>query len=632
MGVTKRGGRMTIIRFLWSGAAGSTSIRTLAITLGSFLALVVSAASYASEDTTIQGWTDPMGDISLANADIISGSATVSNGLVDFRIRFVSPPFPTGFSNQIGICIDTDLNPGTGHACGGACASSSGVGADRAGGVGGGPGALDTGNFTSSGNLGLDPCCQGSFDPDSNTLRLLVPLSALDNAQSFHYAVNSVASGGVGLDCAPAEMHFDSPSGYWISELGTPDPFHGAPLCGMMVAPGQLKFGTVAGTANPASGSVSIRNSRAGALTWSATEAIPWLTLSSTSGSAPQTVNAAVDVTGLAPGVYTGTATFETHDVCADTQRRSVDVVLGVLAPPGEGPCPAGLAGKLVTALDPTTQQQTLHWGISLGTHDFSPGETLVVDFAIDPLGSGATSPTSVFLDESSGRTGFTVNFANGLVNGLLPYNANAWNRVRAVFDMGAKQYVLSVNGALSAVTPFHFEDSNSVRSLGVFFTGAANSTAWIDEIKVTKSSQDASTVLFRETFDDGRVYSAGRGTITSVFPPMMPVPQSCTDEGLRLTLTQDKNFLAWTTPGVPTTYDVMANRVPGRLTGDFSAFGSIVCDHPVQRLDIGSAGAPPAESMDCWLARPKPQGVPGTWDEGGNQVQPRNMPPCMVP
>ncbi|MEZ4707831.1 MAG: cohesin domain-containing protein [Caldilineaceae bacterium] len=89
-----------------------------------------------------------------------------------------------------------------------------------------------------------------------------------------------------------------------------------------------LTFTATAGGSNPAAQSLTIDNAGAGALSWTATEAIPWLSLSSMSGTAPATINVMIDISGLNEGSYSGEI-----QVTDGTNTATVAVALVVQQP-----------------------------------------------------------------------------------------------------------------------------------------------------------------------------------------------------------------------------------------------------------------------------------------------------------
>ena len=80
-----------------------------------------------------------------------------------------------------------------------------------------------------------------------------------------------------------------------------------APTIG--ISPASLSFTATAGGANPANQTISISNTGAGTLAWSATDNASWLSLSPASGAAPATLTASVNISGLAAGTYNGAIT-----------------------------------------------------------------------------------------------------------------------------------------------------------------------------------------------------------------------------------------------------------------------------------------------------------------------------------
>lgn len=80
-----------------------------------FVALLTFVSASVGAD-----WTDPVGDTGLPNGDVISGSATVSGGMVDLRVRFAAVPFPDFSTVNLHWFLDLDQNPATGIDYGGA--------------------------------------------------------------------------------------------------------------------------------------------------------------------------------------------------------------------------------------------------------------------------------------------------------------------------------------------------------------------------------------------------------------------------------------------------------------------------------------------------------------------------------
>ncbi|WP_224365429.1 S8 family serine peptidase [Hyalangium versicolor] len=115
--------------------------------------------------------------------------------------------------------------------------------------------------------------------------------------------------------------------------------------------PASLGFASVVGGANPASQTLSITNSGVGTLTWSAASSAAWLTVSPSSGTAPSTITAAVDATGLAAGTYSAAITLTASG--ATNSPYAVPVTLTV-SPQGQASYDATLQVPLCATVGNT--------------------------------------------------------------------------------------------------------------------------------------------------------------------------------------------------------------------------------------------------------------------------------------
>ncbi|MBS1791589.1 MAG: S8 family serine peptidase [Acidobacteria bacterium] len=75
------------------------------------------------------------------------------------------------------------------------------------------------------------------------------------------------------------------------------------------VSPSSLSFTATAGGSNPANQTISVTNTGSGTLNWSQTDNASWLTVTPASGTAPSTLTASVNISGLSAGTYNGTIT-----------------------------------------------------------------------------------------------------------------------------------------------------------------------------------------------------------------------------------------------------------------------------------------------------------------------------------
>jgi glucose/arabinose dehydrogenase/PKD repeat protein len=100
----------------------------------------------------------------------------------------------------------------------------------------------------------------------------------------------------------------------------------------LAVTPASLTFAATQNGANPGTKSLVVANTGGGSLSYSATDDAPWLSVTPATGSAPQNLTAAVNVSGLAAGTYTATVTVTSPGV--QGSPASIPVTLTVAPPP----------------------------------------------------------------------------------------------------------------------------------------------------------------------------------------------------------------------------------------------------------------------------------------------------------
>jgi len=107
----------------------------------------------------------------------------------------------------------------------------------------------------------------------------------------------------------------------------------------LWVAPSNLFFSAAPGSSNPTAQSLSVSNTGGGSLTWTATTNQSWITLSSTSGVAGQTIAVGTTISGLVAGTYTGTVTVSAPGA-SPVSSQTITVTLAIvpaLTPPTGG-------------------------------------------------------------------------------------------------------------------------------------------------------------------------------------------------------------------------------------------------------------------------------------------------------
>ncbi len=168
------------------------------------------------------GFSDPAGDVTLSNADMLAVAATVADGMVDLRVQLCDLPFPPSNTHDFTWCLDTDASGAT-DACGVGSGADSFV-------------QLNVGASGANVELGVGqdrhalayPCTAVQYDVTTKVMRVLFPLAELPNVSRFDYDVGSVFGGSFGAnDWAPSGQF-----GPMLAAQGTAlPPFDGVSLC-----------------------------------------------------------------------------------------------------------------------------------------------------------------------------------------------------------------------------------------------------------------------------------------------------------------------------------------------------------------------------------------------------------------
>jgi hypothetical protein len=157
---------------------------------------------------------DADGDVMLPGADALAAAVYTDGALMDFRVQLAAPPFDVEATYDITWCIDT----GAGGS--GSCAThADGIDAYLVVGLDG-PGELV------SATPGVDVCLHGAFEPETNTLRLLVPVDTFPGTTDLRWILTINYGGSFG-------------NSEWIPEMGDLEvvwlddlpPFSGDPTC-----------------------------------------------------------------------------------------------------------------------------------------------------------------------------------------------------------------------------------------------------------------------------------------------------------------------------------------------------------------------------------------------------------------
>jgi len=151
-----------------------------------------------------------------------------------------------------------------------------------------------------------------------------------------HFSVNPAAADQViGIDSTfyPPAGNFvlTLESGFNISPQFLPGTVtYGNPATDptISLAPGSFDFAAIEGGANPLDQSLTITNTGAGTLNWTATNLSSWLSLDPTSGTGDGSVTLSVDITGLPAGMYYDTVTVSDPSATNDPQKAPVMLII----------------------------------------------------------------------------------------------------------------------------------------------------------------------------------------------------------------------------------------------------------------------------------------------------------------
>jgi hypothetical protein len=133
---------------------------------------------------------DPIGDVELSNADAIASAVYTDGVMIDFRAQLVDRPFPADHTYDLTWCLDLAGVDGDWSCMTHSSTIDAFVGVDAI--------PPYDGEAYGSETPGLLPCEHGSYEPDTKTLRLLVPLELAGGSDDFEWTllVNFSGSGG----------------------------------------------------------------------------------------------------------------------------------------------------------------------------------------------------------------------------------------------------------------------------------------------------------------------------------------------------------------------------------------------------------------------------------------------------
>lgn len=229
----------------------------------------------------------------------------------------------------------------------------------------------------------------------------------------------------------------------------------------LSVTPASLTFSATQGGANPASNTASVTNTGGGVLSFTAASDQAWLSVSPTSGTAPQTLTVSTAISGLAVGTYTGHITVTSAGV-------------------------AGSPFSLTVTLNVGAASAVLFGTQTIGSFRDSNSQGSAEAFQATATGSGTLGSLSVYVDTPNTATKLVVGLyadSNGHPGTLLTQasttsiTAGAWNKivVPQVGITNGTKYWIAILGTQSGSLAFR---STTAASCGDEGSSQTNLTA----------------------------------------------------------------------------------------------------------------------------------------------------------
>jgi murein DD-endopeptidase MepM/ murein hydrolase activator NlpD len=246
-------------------------------------------------------------------------------------------------------------------------------------------------------------------------------------------SVGKGQSGGTTVTVNPAGME---PATYTASiTISSPEASNGSqtinvtlvvtPAPTLSVSTASLSFASQVGGDPPAQ-TVSISNSGGGTLNWSASEDIPWLTVSPATGTLSSAQNAAAAVAvataGLTAGTYNGTINFTASG--ASGSPKTIAVTLTITPAPAIGVSAASLSFTAQVGANPPEQALTVT-NTGSGTLQWTASEPMA--WLVGSPGTGSLSAgQSAAIALSVSTSGLTVGTYEGTITISAPGAANS--------------------------------------------------------------------------------------------------------------------------------------------------------------------------------------------------------------
>ena len=230
------------------------------------------------------------------------------------------------------------------------------------------------------------------------------------------------------------------------------------------LSPGSLSFSGTVGGANPSAQPITVSNTGGGTLSWSASDNANWLTLSPPTGTNAGTINASVNLSGLAAGTYTGTVTVSGTGAATKTVLVTLTITSGSTTPAiGLSPTSLVFTGS-VGGANPAAQTisiantdgGTLSWSASdnaswLTVSPASGSGTGTATAAVNTAGLVAGTLNATIIVAASGATTKSVPVTLTVTAPSTSAATLSWNASTSSDAAGYKVYKATASGAYGA-------------------------------------------------------------------------------------------------------------------------------------------------------------------------------------
>jgi hypothetical protein len=255
----------------------------------------------------------------------------------------------------------------------------------------------------------------------------------------------------------------------------------------LTVSPTSLTFTAVVGGSNPASSPINVTNTGAGTLSFTARSDSSWLTISPTSGTVPQTLQASASIAGLGIGTYTGHITITASG--AQGSPATVTVTLNVTSSSGT----STLSIDTTIFKDNGTASTTI---VSPALSTASANELLLAFIASDYQPSQSSTNVSV------------TGIAGGGLTWVLVQRANAQSGTAEIWRAFAPSKLTSVT--VTATLSQSVQSSMTIVAFAGVDTTGTNGSGAIGAVIATNSSKGAPTGTVTTTRNNSWVVAAG--------------------------------------------------------------------------------------------------------------------------